>query len=291
MCVGSKNAIHARGSLPSPARRHVLTALHAHLVRERSPSESATKRGAAPRRAAAAGGNGRPNDAAETKAQFRARTADERRRNVLRRAFGLVSLQQRRDLRAALLQRLADARAAREEGGRRTDRLPVDGGAGTAPVPVSSEVLPRSTLEGIFSDRAGDEDRMSEDSTSSEASACSEADSEVEAATWEAGKAAKAVLWGRARGEVPVDTAPAPTKPDLRRDENAALNGKFADAANDGSGDASGTPDASEEGKRYAGEIERIRRQAQLSDAEAVAVASWQLAAGDAPAIDGACPD
>eukprot|EP00892_Ulva_mutabilis_P000901 jgi/Ulvmu1/10811/UM069_0047.1 len=335
MCVGFKNSVHARSSLPTPARRHILGALHEYLVRS-TPGAPATPGTAAPAGMAGAGitdgghsaGSADTNPPMETLEESRARTADERRRNVLRRAFGRISLQQRRNLRATLQQRLKDAGnaiAARAAA--------ASGAAGTrVPGATTARAAMHDAFDGCASDAAST-DAMSEDDTSSNVSTCGEAD-------WVAGKAAKSVLWGRAQGEVPVDTAPEPSAADSRQNasagtSNAAAASAAADSSNtvDASGDAhaidetgaaasaapegdapcssgatsgagpiassdatggagaSGNADrsagAGRDGRHYAGEVERIRRRAQLSRAEAASAESWRLSAGQAPALAG----
>lgn len=165
---------------------------------------------------------------AETLEEYRARNADDRRRNVLRRTFALVAKHQRVELRATLEKRLEAAKAA---------------AAGRA----------SAVSQAVFCDAATDDDTVS-DSDCSDAT-CSQLNDDAAA-----GEVANGVLWGRARGELPLD-------------KEAADQG-----GEEGTGDAV-----------FAGAAQRMQRHVQLSDLESLADASWRLAAGKHPKLSGVC--
>ena len=309
-CLGSKGRHHARSSLPATARRHILSAVHAHLARakaeatvpDHTPADAGASRSrkecATPSTATAPGAA----DAAECQDEFRARCADDRRRNVLRRAFGLVSREQRRDLREALQQRLAAARAVQVPQEEPRDAPPAHVSAGASCWHDSAAAS--SAMDVLYNGRNGDSgshDTMSEDDSSSSSSACSDVSGHTLHEQWAAGKAAKSVLWGRAKGSLPVDAsgeigddgtdADAADVPD---DEDGA-NSERAVRGEDPAGGRASVRHAGGDGVKagadgavYAGKVERIRRWAQFSDEHALAEASWRMAGGQAPLITGA---
>lgn len=164
----------------------------------------------------------------ESLEDFRARNADERRRNVLRRTFALVAKHQRTELRAALEKRLEAAKA------------------------VAAGHIPAAAHD-VFIDAAFNDDTGSE-SDCIDAS-CSQLDGEAAA-----GRVANGVLWGRARGKLPLDEVVV------------EIAGEEGDSV-----------------PMFAGESQRMQRHVQLSDLENVADATWWLSAGKHTKLAGVC--